>query len=122
MVNQMIVAAGPDLPLFTVPAGDVMVGQIQIEAVAVAGAALGSPNVLVIFREASEVARSLLRQRMHDAVVDIDFEGADRTCHSAQPGGAAGALQKNAKLKRGIKRNPICQRPHGLTLSRRNSM
>jgi hypothetical protein len=36
---------------------------------------------------------------MHDAVVDIHFETADGTLHAIQSGGAAGALQKNAKLK-----------------------
>jgi hypothetical protein len=99
MVKQMVVAAGPDVPLFTVPSGNVAVGQTQIEIVAVARAALRRPNVLVLLREALEVLRSLRRECMHDAVVDIHFEGADGTLHPIQSGGAAGALQKNAKLK-----------------------
>ena len=107
MVNQMVVAAGPDLPLFTVSSGHVMVRQIQIETVAVARAALRRPNALVVLREASEMLRSLRRHCVHNAIVDMHFEGADGTFHSRQPGRAAGTLQKNAKLKQGINQGTI---------------
>jgi hypothetical protein len=107
MVNQMVVAAGPDLPLFTVSSGHVMVRQIQIETVAVARAALRRPNALIVLREASEMPRSLRRHCVHNAVVDMHFEAADGTFQADQPGGAAGTLQKNAKLKRGINQGTI---------------
>jgi hypothetical protein len=119
---QMVVAAGPDLPLFTVPSSNVAVRQIQVEIVAVARAALRRPDVLVVLREALEMLRSFRRQCMHNAVVDIHLECAGGTSHAVQPGGAAGALQKNAKLEQGINEISGYQCFHYSTLSRRNSM
>jgi hypothetical protein len=58
-------------------------------------------------REAFEMLRSLRRHCMHNAVVDMHFEGARGTFQADQPGRAAGTLQKDAKLKRGINQGTI---------------
>jgi hypothetical protein len=44
---------------------------------------------------------------MDNAVVEMHFEGAVGTFQADQPGRAAGTLQKNPKLKRGINQGTI---------------
>ncbi len=76
MLDQTVIAARPDVPLFAVPSRNVLIRKTQIKILAFAATAFRRSYPLVVFHETCIARESLQRQGMHDSTADWHLKSA----------------------------------------------
>src|SRR5580658_965393 len=95
VLDQIVVAARPDLPLFGISSGEILIRKTKIEIILLASSAFSGPYAFVVRNETRIIRASFWRQGIDNPMIDSHSEPTELTFQPVDVSSATWALRAN---------------------------